>query len=321
MASQSHSETLPISAVFSKLFRNFHRLMLTNLLFAVPIAAFTALFYWISQLLPVTEEQARLVLLLALIPIFPFYAGVVKVTIKIASGEEKTPVFRSFISGVRENFLRFLVHGAVLYVAVVFSYVSFNIYLKLISANAIFMGPLIITILIMLLLLFMFFYLPAMTVTFDIPMRYIYKNSFLMSYGELKKNFTALLGLFFLTVISMTLLIACYGSRIAVVIVTVLLLALFVPAIAAFIIHAAIYERMYAMITDKSTQTQAVNEKIRAQTKPDKTQTRAEFLAMVRGFELDESIPDDEYVYFNGKMVKKSVIKKLKAEAAEGGES
>ena len=32
MASQSHSETLPISAVFSKLFRNFHRLMLTNLL-------------------------------------------------------------------------------------------------------------------------------------------------------------------------------------------------------------------------------------------------------------------------------------------------
>ncbi len=313
MASQSHSETLPISAVFSKLFRNFHRLMLTNLLFAVPIAAFTALFYWISQLLPVTEEQARLVLLLALIPIFPFYAG--------ASGEEKTPVFRSFISGVRENFLRFLVHGAVLYVAVVFSYVSFNIYLKLISANAIFMGPLIITILIMLLLLFMFFYLPAMTVTFDIPMRYIYKNSFLMSYGELKKNFAALLGLFFLTVISMTLLIACYGSRIAVVIVTALLLALFVPAIAAFIIHAAIYERMYAMITDKSTQTQAVNEKIRAQTKPDKTQTRAEFLAMVRGFELDESIPDDEYVYFNGKMVKKSVIKKLKAEAAEGGES
>ena len=180
MASQSHSETLPISAVFSKLFRNFHRLMLTNLLFAVPIAAFTALFYWISQLLPVTEEQARLVLLLALIPIFPFYAGVVKVTIKIASGEEKTPVFRNFISGVRENFLRFLVHGAVLYVAVVFSYVSFNIYLKLISANAIFMGPLIITILIMLLLLFMFFYLPAMTVTFDIPMRYIYKKSFLM---------------------------------------------------------------------------------------------------------------------------------------------
>jgi uncharacterized membrane protein YesL len=209
MASQSHSETLPISAVFSKLFRNFHRLMLTNLLFAVPMAAFTALFYWISQLLPVTAEQSRLVLLLALIPIFPFYAGVVKVTIKIASGEEKTPVFRNFISGVRENFLRFLVHGAVLCVAVVFSYVSFNIYLKLISANAIFMGPLIITILIMLLLLFMFFYLPAMTVTFDIPMRYIYKNSFFMSYGELKKNFTALLGLFFLTVISMTLLIAC----------------------------------------------------------------------------------------------------------------
>ena len=167
----------------------------------------------------------------------------------------------------------------------------------------------------------MFFYLPAMTVTFDIPMRYIYKNSFLMSYGELKKNFIALLGLFFLTVVSMSLLIACYGSRVAVVIVTALLLSLFVPAVAAFIIHASVYERMYAMITDKSTQTQAVNAKIQAQTKPGKEQSRAEYLAMVRDFELDESLPDDEYVYFNGKMVKKSVIKKLKAEADGNGES
>lgn len=321
MASQSHTETLPISAVFSKLFRNFHRLMLTNLLFAVPAAALAALFLWLSRFLPVTEEQARLVTLLAIIPAFPFYAGVVRVTIKIASGEEKTPVFRNFFTAVRENFLRFLVHGAVLYVAVVFSYVSFNIYLRLISANAIFMGPLIITILIMLFLLFMFFYLPAMTVTFDIPMRYIYKNSFLMSYGELKKNFIALLGLFFLTVVSMSLLIACYGSRVAVVIVTALLLSLFVPAVAAFIIHASVYERMYAMITDKSTQTQAVNAKIQAQTKPGKEQIRAEYLAMVRDFEPDESLPDDEYVYFNGKMVKKSVIKKLKAEADGNGES
>lgn len=321
MASQSHTETLPISAVFSKLFRNFHRLMLTNLLFAVPAAALAALFLWLSRLLPVTEEQARLVTLLAIIPAFPFYAGVVRVTIKIASGEEKTPVFRNFFTAVRENFLRFLVHGAVLYVAVVFSYVSFNIYLRLISANAIFMGPLIITILIMLFLLFMFFYLPAMTVTFDIPMRYIYKNSFLMSYGELKKNFIALLGLFFLTVVSMSLLIACYGSRVAVVIVTALLLSLLVPAVAAFIIHASVYERMYAMITDKSAQTQAVNAKIQAQTKPGKEQSRAEYLAMVRDFEPDESLPDDEYVYFNGKMVKKSVIKKLKAEADGNGES
>ena len=41
----------------------------------------------------------------------------------------------------------------------------------------------------------------------------------------------------------------------------------------------------------------------------------------MREFKLDESIPDDEYVYFNGRMVKKSVIKKLKAEAAESEEA
>ncbi len=320
MASQPKN-TLPIAAVFSNLFRNIPRLVLLNLIFAVPLGAvFSLLWLLVSALDP--EYNIRLLMMLLTVPLsYPFFSGIVRITSKMSAGEEKVEIFRNYFHTVRENFLRFLVHGIVLYVAVIFSYYSLSLYIKLVSQNAVFFGPLLISIIVMVCFCFMFFYIPLLTVTFEMPMKNIYKNSLLMSYGELKKNFTALLGLFFLTVISMTLLIACYGSRIAVVIVTALLLALFVPAIAAFIIHAAIYERMYAMITDKSTQTQAVNEKIRAQTKPDKTQTRAEFLAMVRGFELDESIPDDEYVYFNGKMVKKSVIKKLKAEAAEGGES
>ena len=37
----------------------------------------------------------------------------------------------------------------------------------------------------------------------------------------------------------------------------------------------------------------------------------------LKNFEIDESIPDDEYIYFNGRMVKKSVIVKLKQESEE----
>lgn len=320
MASQSHQDTLPIAVVFTNLFRNLPRLMLTNLLFAVPLAAFTALFWLLGSLVPDNPMVSNLLLLFTIVPVFPFYAGVVKITSKMAVGEEKTPVFRNFFSGVKDNFPQFLVHGFVLYVITVFSYVSISLYVQLIARNPIFTGPLIITILIMLLFLFMFFYIPVMTVTFDIPLKYIYKNSFLMSYGELKKNFIGLLGLFFLTVIATTCLIACYGSPIAVVIVTIVLVAVFIPSVAAFIVHSAVYARMCEMITDKSAQVQSVNAKIdEKQQQQSKAESREAFLKTVRAFELEDTVPDDEYVYFNGKMVKAATVRKLKREV-EGGE-
>lgn len=322
MASQSSNNSLPIGAVFGNLFRNLPRLMLTNLLFAVPLGAFFALFWYLSTLLPSGSIQSMLVMFCFIIPVFPFYAGVVRVTSKIAAEEEKVPVFGNFFRAVRDNFFRFLAHGIVMYVIVVFSYISFNLYLKLIAENTMFVGPLIITSLVILFCVFMFFYVPVMTVTFDIPMRYIYKNSFLMSYGELKKNFIGLLGVLLLLVISTTFLIACQGSRLAVVIVTIVLLALFVPAIATFIIHSAVYKRMYAMITDKSQQAQAVNKKLAEQKKPTAEESREQLMQALLDFEVDESLPDDEYLYFNGKMMKKSVIMKLKREAQEkAGES
>lgn len=315
MASQNPKDALPISIVFTNLFRNLPKLILTNLLFAVPLAAFTALFWFLTRLLPVSETYAPFIMLAAVIPVFPFYAGIVKVTAKMAMGEENVAVFSNFFGSVRENFLRFLVHGTVLYFVVLLSYVSFNLYLRLISQNSLFMGPLIITILIILFLIFMFFYVPAMTVTFNIPMRYIYKNSFLMSYGELKHNFIGLLGLVFLSAVCTTVLIACYGSPVAVVVTTVLLVALIIPSVAAFIIHAAVYRQMYQMITGKSTREAAVKgSQVREN---DSVQSNREFMESVRAFELDDSLPDDEYVYFNGKMVKKNVIKKLKREAEE----
>lgn len=317
MASQTPKDTLPIAAVFTRLFRNLPRLMLTSFLFAVPAAAFFAMFWFISTLLPLS--QSGLFVMLAVIPSFPFFAGVVKVTAKMAAGEEKTPVYGTFFPALRENFLRFLFHGVVFYIVAVFSFVSFNIYLKLIPSNAVFIGPFIITILIIIYLCFMFFYIPVMTVTFDIPMRYIYKNSFLMAYGELKKNFIGLLGLMLLFIITTTFLIACYGSPVAVVIVSIILGAFFVPAIASFIVNSAVYQRMYEMITEVSDQAQELKAKetdARKQGK-DPAQSQKEFMESVRSFELDESLPDDEYVYFNGRMVKKSVIKKLKEEANE----
>lgn len=319
MASSTQQETLPIAVFFTNLLHHLPRLMLTNLLFAVPLGAFAALFWLLSQLTPADSMLRVIVMLLTVIPVFPFYSGVVKVTAKMAAGEEKVSVFSCFFGAVKDNIPQFLLHGAVYYVVTVFSFVSLSMYIGLIGQNLLFTGPLVITVLIILLFVFMFFYLPAMTVTYDIPVKYIYKNSLLMSYGELKNNFIGLVGLLFLSVLAMTCLMACYGSRVAVVIVTVLLAALFVPALAAFIIHSAVYKKMCRMIDEKGAQT--LPTAVHAANQPQHTEQQdgEAFRRAVRAFELDETLPDNAYVYFNGKMVRAGTVRKLKKEA-EGGE-
>ena len=316
MASQSKN-TLPIAVVFSNLFRNFPRLILTNLIFAVPLAAVFFLLRLLVSALGLDYNAALFVQLLTVIFVFPFYAGVVKITSKMAVGEEKVGIFRNFFSAVKENFFRFLIHGAVLYVAVVFSYVSLSLYINLLSQNSAFLGALIVSIIVAVFFLFMFFYIPSMTVTFDLPMRAIYKNSLLMSYGELKKNFIGLFGLFCVAVISMTFLMACYGSRLAVVIVTIALVALLLPSVSSFIINAAVYQRMCAIVTDNTVQAQKINEKINSVKQRQGAESGADFKERLKNFVIDEKLSDDEYVYFDGRMVKKGALVKMKKEALE----
>ena len=323
MASQSTTTgSLPIAAFFSSLVHSIPRLVLTNLIFAVPLGGIFALLRTLTVLTGMDYQPAVFVQLLTVFLAFPFYAGVVKVTSKLVMGEEKVPVFRSFLRAVKENFLRFLVHGAVFYLAVVFSWFSIIIYANLLSRSFLFLGTLIVSVLVMLFFLFMFFYLPVMTVTFELPMKYIYKNSFLMSYGELKKNFIALFGLLVLMVISTTFLIACYGSVAAVIIVTISLIALVVPAFASFIIHSAICERMFEMLTAKEDRVQVIDAKIEETKKKREKQVQLDnFKQRLVDFEIDEKLPDDEYIFFEGRMMKKSALVKMKQEAMESEES
>ena len=320
MASQPKN-TLPIAAVFSNLFRNIPRLVLLNLIFAVPLGAvFSLLWLLVSALDP--EYNIRLLMMLLTVPLsYPFFSGIVRITSKMSAGEEKVEIFRNYFHTVRENFLRFLVHGIVLYVAVIVSYYSLSLYIKLVSQNAVFFGPLLISIIVMVCFCFMFFYIPLLTVTFEMPMKNIYKNSLLMSYGELKKNFIGLFGLFCVSVIAMTFLIACYGSSLAVIIVTIAVMALYLPSFSCFIVNAAVYERMYEMVTNKNARSQKLDEKINAEKqKRIKQEQKDEFKQRLIEFEIDENVSDDEYIYFNGRMVKKRVLVKMKQEALESEE-
>lgn len=305
-----------LTQFFTQFFHNLPKLLLTNLLFAVPFAAFFAIFYLISTFVPI---DSKFILFLTAIPLFPFYAGVTQVTSHMVRGEEDVAVFQNFVLGLKENFFRFLLHGVLLYAAIIFSWFSIFLYLQLAEIHKFFYVLLVISIIIAIVLLFAFFYIPAMTVTFDLSLKNIYKNSILMSFGELKHNIIAVFGLFIVSLICATALFCC-GNGIALMIVTAILALFIVPSIASFIINSAIYKNMYSMIVNGTKKVDEIDKKIENRKKgqffdlePDKPFVPEEF----NDLEIDDTKDGDEYIFHNGKMVKRSVLIKKKQQSQD----
>lgn len=308
---------IPLVRVITRLFGNFHKLVLTNLLFAVPLAVFFALFYFLSRF---AGSFANAVLFLTIIPVFPFYAGVTRVCAKLSIGED-VPIVNTFINAVIDNFKRFLIHGLFFFAAVFFSYWSIYLYAGMGSVNGVFYVLMAISIIIAVFFLFTFFYIPSMTVTFDISMKHIYKNSMLMTFGEIKSNFIAVFGLFLLMVFCSTIVLFCGGSTVAIVIATAALMILIVPSVASFIINSAVYTRMYNMIYDKDSKSKEVSKKIsdkRSELNDIKEQRqKTEIDEELKELDIDSSADGDEYIYYKGRMIKRSVLLRMQQESNE----
>ena len=290
---------------FNNLFNNFGKIVFTNLLFAVPLAVLVTAFYFLDSAL---KLNGYFILMLSIIPLSPFFAGVTLVTSRLARGKENVDVFKTFIEGIKNNWKRFLIHGVITYFAVIFSYFSIRLYSALISqpnADSFFLVMLyvclIISIIIAVAFLFIFFYVPSMTVTFDLSLKNIYKNSALMSFGELKHNIIATFGLFVIVLFCATILIFVGNtdSSIALIITTAILM------------------------TEKEKRSKKIDKKMDNRRKgqfideeDEENNIAEEFLDL----DVEENKDGDEYIFYNGKMVKRSVIIKMKKERekAEG---
>lgn len=303
----AEKKQFPLADFFTALFYNFPKLLLTNLLFAVPFAAVFAIFYFINSAAGI---NSNLFLMLGVIPIFPFYAGVTLVTSHMVRNEEGLRVAETFFRGIKENFLRFLVHGAVFYLALFFSYYSVVLYSGLGKTNHVFYGLLVISLLIAVFFLFIFYYIPPMTVTFDISMKNIYKNSVLMCFGELKHNIIATFGIAVLGLVFLTILLCC-SDALLVVIITAVIALLLAPSLVSFIINSAVYSSMYAMIVDKDKKSREINKKIEDK----QSGVSADNSQPLADIEIDESGDGNEYIFYNGKMIKRSVLISMKKQA------
>lgn len=290
--------------LIERYFSNFWNILLTNLLFFVPLSLAVLVYYLLDAF--VAGVVTKLALPILAVLVFPFYSGVVLLCRNMARGDKSVTVFKSFVKAVRDNYLRFLLFGVIATFIVTFTYYSVSIYAKLLSTSWMFYVALIVCILIALELLFVFFYLPVMTVTFDLSLKNILKNSFLMSFGEIKNNFFALLSLAVVIAIGFTLT-ALSTIEILLIIVTILLVALIIPASCQFVISFFVYDDMYSSIADPTLKAQQISDAI-TDAKEKRDNNGAVPYEDYSDIDISELKNPDDYIFYKGKMIKQSVL-------------
>ena len=106
-------------------FRKLHKIIFTNLLFALPFGIVVFLLHLIGNNF---GSVLNIVITTLVIPIcYPLYAGVTKVTRNLGRGED-VDVFATFISGITENYKQFLIHSIILYFVFTIGIFSFSFY-------------------------------------------------------------------------------------------------------------------------------------------------------------------------------------------------
>lgn len=302
----------------STYFSNLGKLALVNLIFAVPACVAVAACYLICRYL--VPQATTFILPLSIIFASPFFAGVVVLCRSILFDSDTDNLLKRFMSAVKENFKAFIIHGVITYVAVVGCYHGILIYNQLAKAMGFLYVMLIISVLLALFVLFFLYSIYMMSAFFDLGIKNVYKNGLLMTFGELKNNFLATFGMVgYLLVVSLPVMLFLalaylWGPVPTAIVIAVYVIAAFVflvPSGLTSIMVYVIYPDMKRVISGEARNT------IEAMRKEE------EIMAEIKAEEsaddtIDISIEDleknaDEYIFYKGKMMKKSaLISKLK---------
>lgn len=291
---------------------NFKKLFCANLLFLIPSGIISGILIWLSV---ITVDNLMLLAFLSIIFCMPFFGGLTKVTAELARGNKEINVFKTFKETLTGKGLRFLLIGLILYPFTIVSLYSFWLYYHMSEEMVtmyLFMGICGIFIVI---ILFVAFYLCSLAVSTDKGMKYVFKNSFYLSFYKARYNYRTFLRL---AVITAAVALGNYltGFNLAGNIVYWCVILLFLPALISYVINFGIIDFIDRKISydlgikrglEKMALSAAETEKIRT---PEETQRMTENLQKIA-----ESGNDDDYIFHNGRMVKRSVlIKELESQ-------
>lgn len=269
-------------------------MIISNILFFVPTVLFIALFYGVSILL--TKNVNIFILLMSVIPIMPFYSGLCHIIVRAITNKKITPL-KDYLFGIKDNLKNSLINGVVFYIVSVLIYTAINMYYGMaMEYGGFFSVFLIMNIIIAVAALFFFLSVFVMTVSLELSAKVIYKNSILAIFGELKNNLFSLAG--FIVLISILSLIVFMPINIYVnIIITVLLFMLVIPSFTTLIYFNLLYHSIVSAVGIKPIE------------KPTEQISNEEQELLEK--KLNDSNNDDEYIYYNGKMIKRGKLREI----------
>ncbi len=285
---------------FELYFSKFKYLILANLFllpFNLAAAGIAALVYKLFGALNIPAAAVGLIVLNV------GMSGVALICRYICSGKEFS-AFTAFKKGIKENALRFTIHGVMFYAVFAVSFLSISLYYNGTKTNGIFWVPLVITGLIALFVLFASYYMNVMTVTMDISLKDTYRNCALFSFGELKNNILATVALAILAAVIFTVAYIVNEPITVLVILGVLQLFL-IPSTVQYIITFYVYDDMIGILDESR---RAVKDDEDEASKPEQPMLEREEARDIDRLAHDSK---DEYIFYNGRMIKRSEVEKM----------
>lgn len=289
--------------------RKFTKLVQVNLIFFIPFAIAAALMVLLFFLpvphiqlnLPTANSDSgqvydlwvRYVVPIPLVFVSPFVAGITIVTRNFAR-EEHAFIFADFMKATKNNWKLFLANGVIAYfVYVIFSF-SATYYTGMLSQGWVYCIPLGLTIVAVTMFIFAQYYLPIMFITFDLKFGQFYRNAFIFAIVGMIRNFLITI-LFAALIIVATMFIDVLVLLIALCIILPFLLFSFVSYTTSF----AAYPIIKKYMIDRHQQ----NEDDEKSDADESTKN-----VTINNIEDDEHEKEDEFVYVNGRLIKKSDI-------------
>ncbi len=294
------TKNINIKNYFTLLFGHFKHLVGLNIIFAVPCAVILSAFVGLSYLL--MSGISIYFVSLSFILIFPFYAALCHTIVRMINGK-KIELLRNFIYGLKDNLVQSLLNGLLFYAAIIMIYSALSLYGYLAGqyGGVMYISLVAVNILIAVAVLFFFMCVCVMTVSFELKAGQIFKNSVLAIFGELKNNFFALCGLIVIFSLSGTLIFVVNNWIVRIVVMT-LLTVLFLPSFSTLVYFNLLYNSMVSVISDENEEEKNKQEAKNTLTTDEATRIADEF---------GEKHNDDDYIFYNGKMIKWGKLKEI----------
>lgn len=238
------------------LFEKYRKIIFLNLLFVafsiIPLILAGIVYYFSDSLL-----LGGILLIPVCIPL----CALSRCTKKLAC-DEPIFAFSDFLDAVKENCKQALVLGVIDYCATVFFVVMFKFFVKNMESSPIFVLFFIVSCIFALYFLFMQWYLFLFTVTFELTIPEILKNSVIFSLVNIKSNFlvtfiTAVIA--FLVALSFELIETPIFSGISIVLLVLIAFA-FIQFTANFAVWPKVYELMIAPYEQEKTEEQGTED-------------------------------------------------------------